>query len=183
MDYSITLGVTELMGLAVVLVFLPLLAAMIGYAKCENQAWANQISSDLAYKRVSGHLANALKNVEYYKQCIELLGEAHKRDLEREILKSKREHGKKVRKQADRILEKTERQYDARLTQQQITLNQWKHDAQRHAEAVVNARMELSMFQSIVTDTLESFVKLPAVRKKMLAGINQRHIDRQKELV
>lgn len=84
------------------------------------------------------------------------------------INKAKREHGKKIRKAADRKLERVERTYEAELANQKGKYNDGM-------KSLAIARSELSAFQSIVGQELENFVRLPSVRNKMLAAINQQH--------
>jgi hypothetical protein len=91
------------------------------------------------------------------------------------ILKAKREHGKKVRKAADRKLERTERDYEARMNSLLNTSNLWKSQCQRNAENLGHARAELSAFQSIVSQELDNYIRLPSVRNACLKAINANH--------
>lgn len=98
------------------------------------------------------------------------------------INKAKREHGKKIRKAADRKLERVEREYEARIASLRITAEtqqrsreHFAHENQTLRSDIGVIRAELSAFQSIVGQELENFVRLPSVRNKMLAAINQQH--------
>lgn len=98
------------------------------------------------------------------------------------IIKAKREHGKKIRKAADRKLERTEREYEARITSlniaaktQQRSREHFAHENQTLRSDIGVIRAELSAFQSIVGQGLENFVRLPSVRNACIKAINQQH--------
>lgn len=91
------------------------------------------------------------------------------------INKAKREHGKKVRKAADRKLERVEREYEQRLQLYKDSLESAQGSNSIIRGNLGEIRAELSAFQSIVGQELENFVRLPSVRNKMLAAINQKH--------
>lgn len=175
MDYSINLNLTQMAGLLVCLMVLTFIAVLIGYARCEKQNKERSHWNLQAYKKLSIELVDAQRDAEYYKKAVDLLAAAHERDLAREILKAKREHGKKIRKQADRKLEKAERDCEVRLNEMLVRLNQWKHDAHKHVEYAACVRFEFSQFQSIISDVLENQVKLRPVRNKLFDEINKRH--------
>lgn len=91
------------------------------------------------------------------------------------INKAKREHGKKIRKAADRKLERTERTYEERIAAMHITISSMQQSNTYLRGELGEIRAELTAFQSIVGQELENFVRLPSVRNKMLATINQQH--------
>lgn len=91
------------------------------------------------------------------------------------ILKAKREHGKKIRKAAERKLERTEREYEQRLQLYKDSLESAQASNNIVRGSLGEIRAELSAFQGIVGQELENFVRLPSVRNKMLAAINQQH--------
>ena len=91
------------------------------------------------------------------------------------INKAKREHGKKIRKAADRKLERTERAYEERIAAMHITISSMQQSNTYLRGELGEIRAELTAFQSIVGQELENFVRLPSVRNKMLATINQQH--------
>lgn len=93
----------------------------------------------------------------------------------RDINKAKREHGKKIRKAADRKLERTERAYEERIAAMHITISSMQQSNTYLRGELGEIRAELTAFQSIVGQELENFVRLPSVRNKMLATINQQH--------
>lgn len=96
-------------------------------------------------------------------------------DLPKLINKAKREHGKKIRKAADRKLERTEREYEARINSLRVSLSSMQESNTSIRGNLGEIRAELTAFQSIVGQELENFVRLPSVRNKMLAAINQQH--------
>lgn len=111
----------------------------------------------------------------FYVEKKEALDPAVSREARALINKAKREHGKKVRKAADRKLERTEREYEARLNTQLNSKNLWKAEAQNRAEALALARNEFSMYQGIVSQELDHFIRLPSVRKACNESINRQH--------
>lgn len=91
------------------------------------------------------------------------------------INKAKREHGKKIRKAANRKLERIEREYKAHMLSLRISIREKQNANTTIRGNLGEIRAELSAFQSIVGQELENFVRLPSVRNKMLAAINQQH--------
>lgn len=91
------------------------------------------------------------------------------------INKAKREHGKKIRKAADRKLERVEREYEAQLAMAAEVILKASTVSKDRLIASANARSELSAFQSIVSQELENFIRLPSVRNACIKAINQQH--------
>lgn len=91
------------------------------------------------------------------------------------INKAKREHGKKIRKAADRKLERVEREYEAQLAMAAEVILKARTVSKDRLIASANARSELSAFQSIVSQELENFIRLPSVRNACIKAINQHH--------
>lgn len=91
------------------------------------------------------------------------------------INKAKREHGKKIRKAADRKLERVEREYEAQLAVAAEVILKARTISKERLIASANARSELSAFQSIVSQELENFIRLPSVRNACIKAINQQH--------
>lgn len=91
------------------------------------------------------------------------------------INKAKREHGKKIRKAADRKLERVEREYEAQLAVAAEVILKARTVSKDRLIASANARSELSAFQSIVSQELENFIRLPSVRNACIKAINQQH--------
>lgn len=91
------------------------------------------------------------------------------------INKAKREHGKKIRKAADRKLERVEREYEAQLAMAAEVILKARTLSKDRLIASANARSELSAFQSIVSQELENFIRLPSVRNACIKAINQQH--------
>lgn len=96
-------------------------------------------------------------------------------DLPKQILKAKREHGKKVRKSADRKLERTEREYEAHIQEWQKMHDAGVAARDNLARNIATARGELSAFQSIVDQELHNFIRLPSVRNACKKAINTNH--------
>lgn len=91
------------------------------------------------------------------------------------IVKAKREHGKKIRKAADRKLERVERDYEQRINMWKASLVKSHEESLAHAASVASARSELSAYQSIVSQELDNFIRLPSVRNACIKAINQQH--------
>ena len=91
------------------------------------------------------------------------------------INKAKREHGKEIRKAADRKLERVEREYEAQLAMAAEVILKARTVSKDRLIASANARSELSAFQSIVSQELENFIRLPSVRNACIKAINQQH--------
>lgn len=97
------------------------------------------------------------------------------REANQLINKAKREHGKKIRKAADRKLERVEREYEQRLQLYKDSLESAQASNNIIRGNLGEIRAELSAFQSIVGQELENFVRLPSVRNACLKAINQQH--------
>lgn len=97
------------------------------------------------------------------------------REANQLINKAKREHGKKIRKAADRKLERFEREYEARINSLQITVKSMQQSNTTIRANMGEIRSELTAFQGITMRVLDNFVRLPSVRKKMIESINQQH--------
>jgi hypothetical protein len=106
-----------------------------------------------------------------YDYEIDCMTQQHKRDIN----KAKREHGKKIRKAADRKLERVEREYEAQLAMAAEVILKARTVSKDRLIASANARSELSAFQSIVSQELENFIRLPSVRNACIKAINQQH--------
>lgn len=91
------------------------------------------------------------------------------------IVKAKREHGKKIRKAADRKLERTERDYEARIDVLKKYVEDYKQLYKGALGNTANARSELSAYQSIVSQELDNFIRLPSVRNACIKAINANH--------
>ena len=96
-------------------------------------------------------------------------------EIKRLLNKTKREHGKKVRKAADRKLEKTERDYEQRLIAKQNTLDMWKQTADITNTQAHSIAQEFSMYQGMVMDNLEKYIRLPSVRNACIYALNEQH--------
>lgn len=91
------------------------------------------------------------------------------------INKAKREHGKKVRKAADRKLERTEREYEQRIKLYKDSLESAQGSNNILRANIGEIRAELSGYQSIVSQELDNFIRLPSVRNACIKAINQQH--------
>ena len=96
-------------------------------------------------------------------------------EVKRIISKAKREHGKKVRKAADRKLEKTERTYDQRLIEKQNVSDMWKRSADISNEQAHVIAQEFAMYQGIISQELDNYICLPSVRNACVKAINAQH--------
>lgn len=96
-------------------------------------------------------------------------------EIKRLLNKTKREHGKKVRKAADRKLEKTERDYEQQLIAKQNTSDLWKRGCDEQREHAHVLRQEFSMYQGMVMDNLEKYIRLPSVRNACIYALNEQH--------
>lgn len=96
-------------------------------------------------------------------------------EIKRLLNKTKREHGKKVRKAADRKLEKTEREYEQYLKVSQDNTDWWRTDAHKQREHAHVLRQEFSMYQGMVMDNLEKYIRLPSVRNACIYALNEQH--------
>lgn len=96
-------------------------------------------------------------------------------EIKRIISKAKREHGKKVRKAADRKLEKTERAYDLKVSAEKDAKDFWRTEYVHQKVQVAEIRQELSMYQGIVSQELDNYIRLPSVRNACNKAINAQH--------
>lgn len=96
-------------------------------------------------------------------------------EIKRIISKAKREHGKKVRKAADRKLEKTERTYDIKVSAEKDAKDFWRTEYVHQKVQVAEIRQELSMYQGIVSQELDNYIRLPSVRNACIKAINAQH--------
>lgn len=98
------------------------------------------------------------------------------------VNKAKREHGKKIRAQADRKLARSERDYEERLRHNQQHITDLANRIFEEEKYKRLARAELSQFQGALMDVLEAKVKLPTVRQSLLDELNRRHVEIQLNL-
>lgn len=96
-------------------------------------------------------------------------------EIKRIINKAKREHGKKVRKAADRKMEKTERAYDLKVSAEKDAKDFWRTEYVHQKVQVAEIRQELSMYQGIVSQELDNYIRLPSVRNACNKAINAQH--------
>ena len=96
-------------------------------------------------------------------------------EVKRIISKAKREHGKKVRKADDRKLEKSERAYEQRLIEKQNVSDMWKRSAEISNEQAHVIAQEFAMYQGIVSQELDNYIRLPSVRNACIKAINAQH--------
>lgn len=96
-------------------------------------------------------------------------------EIKRIINKAKREHGKKVRKAADRKMEKTERAYDLKVSAEKDAKDFWRTEYVHQKVQVAEIRQELSMYQGIVSQELDNYIRLPSVRNACIKAINAQH--------
>ncbi len=95
------------------------------------------------------------------------------------VTKAKREHGKKIRAQADRKLAKAERAYEERIAHDQKHITDLTNRVFEEEKWKRLARAELSRFQGALMDVLEAKVKLPSVRQSLVDELNRRHTEIQ----
>lgn len=95
------------------------------------------------------------------------------------VTKAKREHGKKIRAQADRKLTKAVTEQKRVTAAKQTELDQWKRQAGLAEEHKQLARAELHRFQGALMDVLEAKIKLPTVRQSLVDELNRRHTEIQ----
>lgn len=96
-------------------------------------------------------------------------------EIKRIISKAKREHGKKVRKAADRKLAQVESVYKQRLLEKVNMLDIWKREAIDVREQINLISQEFSMYQGIVSQELDNYIRLPSVRNACIKAINAQH--------
>ena len=144
----------------------------------EHNELTNLIITSLRINNVfkQEHLSDALLALtDLIKSEHQAVLDVNSPEIKRIISKAKREHGKKIRKAADRKLEKSERTYEQRLIVKQNCIDLWKREAIDVREQINFNSQEFAMFQGIVSQELDNYIRLPSVRNACIKAINANH--------
>lgn len=144
----------------------------------EHNELTNLIITSLRINNVfkQEHLSDALLALtDLIKSEHQAVLDVNSPEIKRIISKAKREHGKKVRKAADRKLEKSERTYDLKVSSEIDAKEFWRTEYVHQKAQVVEIRQEFAMYQGIVSQELDNYIRLPSVRNACIKAINANH--------